>query len=235
MNRNVAIQSVKKLKGKTEHSYSYLVTTAKEANLSNIRKEVQDIQHLKIKWEQYAKERNYTQRFKCQRFGHSQINCNYAPKCVKCAQNHLTKDCILVKTETSKPKCANCRGEHTANFSSCPTLIDYLNEKQKTQNNKQNKTQQITQPRPISIASVVQPGLTYSSAVAGKRNNPFNTNSNELNPFLELQSEIKEPNKLVNISEILQNIRELNEKLRRATEPEERKLITLQHLLGFNG
>lgn len=30
---------------------------------------------------------------RCQRFGHSQRHCNLPPKCVKCAENHLTSDC----------------------------------------------------------------------------------------------------------------------------------------------
>ncbi|GFS61315.1 hypothetical protein TNIN_427731 [Trichonephila inaurata madagascariensis] len=41
-----------------------------------------------------------------------------APRCVKCAGEHLAKDCV--KTVDQKPKCCLCEGEHPASFLSLP-------------------------------------------------------------------------------------------------------------------
>ena len=62
------------------------------------------------------------QCFACQRFGHSSMHCGFAPRCVKCAGPHLAKDCV--KPKETDPKCANCNGIHTANYTKCPTIIE---------------------------------------------------------------------------------------------------------------
>ena len=43
-------------------------------------------------------------------------------RCVKCAEPHLTADCLRLRDNTlhSPLKCANCSGEHTANYKGCP-------------------------------------------------------------------------------------------------------------------
>ncbi|GFW68403.1 RNA-directed DNA polymerase from mobile element jockey [Trichonephila clavipes] len=45
-------------------------------------------------------------------------HCTRTPRCVKCAKNHLAKDCP--KPIDEKPKCCLCEGEHPANFLGCP-------------------------------------------------------------------------------------------------------------------
>lgn len=70
---------------------------------------------------------NPAQCFKCQRFGHSSLYCGYAPRCVKCAENHLAQDCPLSKE--ASPKCINCSGDHTANYKKCPALLKIKAEK----------------------------------------------------------------------------------------------------------
>lgn len=42
----------------------------------------------------------------------------------------------MARTENSKPKRCNCKGEHTASCSRCPILLEYL---EKTQDNLKNK------------------------------------------------------------------------------------------------
>lgn len=63
---------------------------------------------------------------RCQQWGHAQRYCHGEIKCVKCAGNHFSKKCPLPKTVP--PTCANCGGEHTANFkhcASCPSSKAY--------------------------------------------------------------------------------------------------------------
>lgn len=47
------------------------------------------------------------QCFTCQDFKYSSVNCGHTPRCVKCGNNHLTKECH--KTPDQPPKCCNCR------------------------------------------------------------------------------------------------------------------------------
>lgn len=54
---------------------------------------------------------------RCQMFGHAQKNCNAEYKCLKCGDGHSTHLCP--KPRTTPAKCANCAGEHPANYSKC--------------------------------------------------------------------------------------------------------------------
>ena len=63
-------------------------------------------------------------------------NCNLAPLCVKCGQKHFSADCglprkaDLVRVDSNATreavKCANCSGQHTANYRGCPTRKNYV-------------------------------------------------------------------------------------------------------------
>jgi hypothetical protein len=46
-----------------------------------------------------------------QRFGHTQPNCGYAPRCVACGGCHLSGGC---PTKREQPQCCGCGGNHTA-------------------------------------------------------------------------------------------------------------------------
>ncbi|CAK1546176.1 unnamed protein product [Leptosia nina] len=73
---------------------------------------------------------------RCQKWGHAQRYCHGEIKCVKCAGNHLSKKC---ERDPSKepPKCANCGGQHTANYKKCSHCPESLVHK-KTQMRKNN-------------------------------------------------------------------------------------------------
>lgn len=54
---------------------------------------------------------------RCERhttFGHTTHYCNQDVACVKCTENHLTKDCTLNRDE--KAEFINCRGNHPTSF-----------------------------------------------------------------------------------------------------------------------
>ena len=63
------------------------------------------------------------QCYQCQGFGHSAGQCRSKPRCVLCAGSHLLRDCSVREHEPNvayKKVCANCKGEHTANYGGCP-------------------------------------------------------------------------------------------------------------------
>lgn len=55
----------------------------------------------------------------CQQFGHTRTYCKKSPKCVKCGEGHTMPECQ--KSKKAKAKCANCSGNHTANWKGCET------------------------------------------------------------------------------------------------------------------
>ncbi|GFS85151.1 nucleic-acid-binding protein from transposon X-element [Trichonephila clavipes] len=74
--------------------------------------------YLKIKVEPLRPKIGPAQCFRCQGFFHSSKFCTRNPKCVKCGQPHLTRNCT--KTSATEATCCNCRGNHPANFTGCP-------------------------------------------------------------------------------------------------------------------
>ncbi|XP_065219654.1 uncharacterized protein LOC135845118 [Planococcus citri] len=141
--------------------------------------------HTKVKVEPPAKKRELPQCKNCQQVGHTKTYCTRKPKCVKCGLDHETKQCR--KKKENPAKCANCDGDHTANWRGCPvyhyhyqakiaaiskpkmTVIDRV--KQRTTQNQE----QITTQKPEQAKIV-------------KRNLPKN-NMDELDEPLELEEQ----------------------------------------------
>lgn len=74
--------------------------------------------NLVISPESLKRKKTSGQCFRCQKWGHSQSGCRAKLVCVKCAEEHLAKDCQ--KSKEDKAKCANCGGPHPASYRSCP-------------------------------------------------------------------------------------------------------------------
>lgn len=54
--------------------------------------------------------------FKCQRMGHTVLQCKGKMRCAKCGGEHEYGKCV----EGTKIRCCNCGGEHSAAFGGCP-------------------------------------------------------------------------------------------------------------------
>ncbi|GFX42374.1 nucleic-acid-binding protein from transposon X-element [Trichonephila clavipes] len=79
---------------------------------------VTEIGYMKVTIESLRPKYGPPQCFRCQGFFHSSRFCTRTPRCVKCAGNHLAKECT--KPIDQKPKCCLCEGEHPASFLGCP-------------------------------------------------------------------------------------------------------------------
>jgi hypothetical protein len=102
--------------------------------------------HCIIRWEKFKNSQPDRQCFNCQSFGHSSNFCGQPPKCVKCDQQHASRDCT--KPTSSPPKCVNCGGEHPANFTGCPQYLLQLNHTQRInyQQQRQARSTKTTNP-----------------------------------------------------------------------------------------
>ncbi|CAF1019702.1 unnamed protein product [Brachionus calyciflorus] len=80
------------------------------------------------------------QCFKCQKFGHSAVNCQEKEEvCLRCSQNHNFKKCPIKNPQEFR--CANCRGDHAACSKSCSKLIIAVEAKKQKLDKKMERTQ----------------------------------------------------------------------------------------------
>ncbi|GFU02562.1 nucleic-acid-binding protein from transposon X-element [Nephila pilipes] len=74
---------------------------------------LKEVASMQITVEALRKRYGPPQCFRCQGFFHSSSYCTRVPKCVKCAGDRLTKECL--KDIKTPPKCCLCDGPHSAN------------------------------------------------------------------------------------------------------------------------
>ncbi|GFY63745.1 nucleic-acid-binding protein from transposon X-element [Trichonephila inaurata madagascariensis] len=103
---------------KTRKEMPLFLITLDKTEQNRAAYHVTDIGYMKVKVESLRPKYYPTQCFRCQGFFHSIKFCTCAPRCVKCAGDHLAKDCV--KPIDQKPKCCLCDGEHPASFLGCP-------------------------------------------------------------------------------------------------------------------
>jgi PAX-interacting protein 1 len=123
------------------NKYPIFVITFKPG--TDMRKVFQlcELCHCLIRWKKFQNSRPIRQCFNCQNFGHSSNFCGRSPKCVKCDQQHVSKDCT--KPVGSPPKCVNCGGEHPANYTGCPQYLRQLHLTPQINNQQQHKPHNI--------------------------------------------------------------------------------------------
>lgn len=94
--------------------------------------DIENIYYTKVVIEEPRKKKHIPQCVRCQQYGHTRSYCNYAPRCVRCGLAHESSTCI--KTRDTPAKCANCKGEHPANYRGCQTLRELRAQKKARHN-----------------------------------------------------------------------------------------------------
>lgn len=163
----------------------------------------------KISIETY-KPTDIVQCFKCQRFWHSQHTCWAKPRCLKCAQYHLTKNCTK-KTRIDPAKCANCGGGHPANYRGCEY---YKAEKAKRNPNKepkdtrrdtQDSTHKNNNPKPSQpTANVNQHDANNTTGGNSRHENATSTDNSSIGCMIK---DILQLLQGLNIRKLLENIK----------------------------
>ncbi len=82
--------------------------------------ELKTLLHMRIVVESPKPKHSEVQCERCQQLGHTHAYCTLPPSCVKCGGDHDNRSCP--KPVDAKPECANCHGEHPANYRGCPEL-----------------------------------------------------------------------------------------------------------------
>lgn len=125
-----------------------------------------------IKCEPPHSKRIIPQCTRCQNYGHTKTYCRKTFRCVKCAGNHETKECIR-KVRDNQVKCANCNGNHPANYRGC------LVHKQLQQRLFPALRQKPTIRPPTQH---IKPGLTFAQTVKScSKDDPLNIEPTQTN------------------------------------------------------
>lgn len=118
------IKVVKIYRMKATRRPLYMVTTSADTKLSQLLKNVQFLYNTKVSWERHINNKQIIQCHRCQMWGHATSNCFATPRCLKCADNHLTYNCQ--KAADTPAKCYNCNEDHPANSVDCQAYKDRL-------------------------------------------------------------------------------------------------------------
>ncbi|GFV87349.1 nucleic-acid-binding protein from transposon X-element [Trichonephila clavipes] len=80
------------------------------------------LSYLSIRVEGYNG-KGVTQCYTCNHFHHNSENCHLNPRCLKCGEGHITRECpITERLETAY--CINCEMYgHMANWRGCPCFL----------------------------------------------------------------------------------------------------------------
>ena len=108
---------------------------------------------------------NPMQCFICKRFNHTAHTCRWTASCGKCGNKaHQTAECTALK-----PTCVNCKGDHYASFSQCPSMI------KERQIQKIVATEKVTTSRAREMAKTGVTRIKPNTAVTNVRKQKPNT------------------------------------------------------------
>lgn len=230
------VTDCKRLTTKNENTNTkypiYLVKFNGGAQFRDILK-MNHILHVRVYWEKYDPRNKVTQCYNCQQYGHGARNCSLKPKCLKCGQDHQSRDCK--KPREDPPCCANCSEAHLSNSRNCRNYLNYLNRITK------NKGQQAEQRKVGEIQrQLTQNDDSNTSDTTGHNNRtnywtrPTQTtrpNDENLNDFITLQQVLNEINEIYNLKKFLNKAQTVLTKLKQATK-EQDKVAAMFELLA---
>ena len=114
------------------------------------------------------------QCFKCQKYGHSAIECKNEQRCLRCSSQHTLKQCAEPKENA---KCANCGGSHASVYKWCSSYQNAVVEATKRKQDIKYSAGAKRQTKMLQVNSTVS-ALNISVLVAevlSKIRSTFNT------------------------------------------------------------
>lgn len=135
---------------------------------------VQFLFYMTIKVEPYRSS-GPAQCYNCQRFGHSSQFCGSSKRFLKCASSHQTRECQ--KTIDVTLKCANCLGEHTANYKQSPDFVKLKQQKPPSASYSKPQLFSALQhiPNSNTVSTKSNQTLTYANITAPKEETKINS------------------------------------------------------------
>ncbi|GFV63170.1 nucleic-acid-binding protein from transposon X-element [Trichonephila clavipes] len=159
----------------------FLITLPR--NLDNLKIfDLKTLSYLSVSVEGYNG-KGVTQCYTCNNFNHSSENCYLNPRCLKCGENHITRDCsIKQKLETAY--CINCQiYGHMANYKRCPSFPK----------SPKGAAKNIRNSYTNIYNSLVRPNISYAQATTGTVNSKNIPQMTTRGPGFWAQTEAKPP------------------------------------------
>lgn len=125
----------------------FLVIVEKEGEGTPKIDEVVSLYHTRVKVEPYHGREGPAQCYKCLGFHHSSHACERKTTCLRCAGEHIVKDCPKPREEK---KCANCQESHIGIYGGCPARLKIIQARQGQS----------------ARNSAIRPGVSFAGAVA---------------------------------------------------------------------
>lgn len=234
--KNMDVQNVYIMKGM--RNPAYLVITDQKITLNYLTQHVRVVNYTVVSWERHYSNKKITQCRRCQAWGHATSNCFSSPKCLKCAEGHLTIDCS--KPKDTPAKCVNCNGDHPANYTKCITYQNLLEKLQERKNQEENKKPVKYSPAPLPKTNLWENRRRIQEEKKNARQ--FDPKEKEERPpkstgefgtFTEMKNELDKLNEFINISEFLLKIKNLNEKLARCKSGSDKFQIFYEFINNF--
>lgn len=210
-----------------------------DTNLSVVYK-IKTICNTKVSWEPYRNKKGVSQCHRCQRFGHGSANCRLTPVCVKCGEDHLTKDCE--KLPEAPPTCANCNGDHPASYTGCPELQKYKDRKaEKPLPKKQGKQQFSSYEKDFPALRQKNPEVAQATAInssqpppaqnawTGEKRKPNNVDELSFEQLSRLLQAMEKLRSLCNLEQIIQKLETLTANLSSCKTDQERLFAFIAH------
>lgn len=232
----------------------YILSFQKGITIDRLIKEVKYLNYTKILWEKYRNTKKMSQCHRCQEWGHATSNCYAKPRCLKCAQQHLTFECS--KPKTVEAKCANCAGNHPANSITCPVYLQRIRKLDENRADAQKSRSKLRNPIPsktnlerhhFPALKPAPPPVTNawqkrSQSITQREETPTpspNTQSSDdsLDELSELVREVQNLNKFIDVRKMLALVKELNMELSKATSESKKFRIFYNfcHALTLDG
>ncbi|GFS64448.1 nucleic-acid-binding protein from transposon X-element [Trichonephila clavipes] len=160
----------------------FLITLPR--NLDNLKIfDLKTLSYLSIRVEGYNG-KGVTQCYTCNNFNHTSENCFLKPRCLKCGEDHITRDCPI-KQRLETAYCINCHiYGHMANYKGCPSFPKPP--KGAALNNRNSYTN--------IYNSIVRPNVSYAQAANGSNNSRTNQQMATRGPGFSAQPEAKKTN-----------------------------------------
>jgi len=177
--------------------------------------------HCIVTWGKYKKSRPIRQCFNCQSFGHSSTFCGRPPKCVKCDQQHASKDC---PKPVSSPQNVSTVEESTQQtllvapsiYNSTTERNNYPQQRQRRSTKPNNPPFQYQQSQ-FPVLQTHQPSSTSRQTYAHVTSQP--TPNSTQQPISSVIESIRDIMAMFNFQQLSTQMRHLARKLKETEDP----------------
>lgn len=173
-------------------------------------KQITAIGYLRVRFQRYYGNGKPTQCPNCLWHGHGSDHCGRHSRCIRCGDEHKSSECPK-RTNKEDPKsripdadvkCANCAGNHTANFSKCPVKLKYIQDRELQRQRSANRASAKVRHTPQTTQS--PPGYAKTNFATAANNNRIPSYSQA----------VKGNNDLLSIGELTNLVQQLQAKIR---------------------